>query len=419
MVSKVKPIRGTHDLLPQEMRLHRYVENIALSLSQRFGFSEIATPIFESAEIFQRSLGNTSDIVTKEMYTFQTKGGETVTLRPEGTAGIARALISNGLAQNIPLKFFYRGPMFRHERPQKGRHRQFQQVGIELLGIDLPAADVEVIALGHEVLSALGLAPIVKLELNSLGDAESRQNYRDVLVDYFTKHISDLSQESLNRLARNPLRILDSKDPNDRKITSKAPAYSDYLTEKAINFFEVVKEGLNNLGIDFELNPRLVRGLDYYCHTAFEFTTEALGAQGTILAGGRYDGLVAKMGGPHIAGVGWAAGVERLSMLLAEPPPPERPIVLIPASDEFVMLVAKLAHELRLAGCFVEMDYKGSLKKRLKHANKIGASFAVIIGEDEARDQAAIIRNLDTGQQHRVPFGALTQDLKSEGVIFS
>ena len=419
MVLKVKPIRGTHDLLPQDMRLHRHVENIALTLSQRFGFLEIATPIIEATEVFQRSLGNTSDIVTKEMYTFETKGGEVVTLRPEGTAGIARALVSNGLAQHVPLKFFYRGPMFRHERPQKGRHRQFQQVGIELLGIDLPAADVEVIALGHELLSALGLKPIVKLELNSLGDAESRQNYRDVLVDYFLKHVSDLSEESRNRLDRNPLRILDSKDPNDREIISKAPAYSDYLTEESIKFFEIVKQGLNNLEIDFELNPRLVRGLDYYCHTAFEFTTEALGAQGTVLAGGRYDGLVAQMGGPQIAGVGWAAGVERLSMLLTELPESQRPIALIPVSDEFVMLVAKLAHELRLAGYFVEMDYKGSLKKRLKHANKINASFAVIIGEDEARDQAAIIRDLDTGQQFRVSFSDLTENLQSKGVIIS
>jgi len=419
VVLKVKPIRGTHDLLPQDMRLHRHVENIALTLSQRFGFLEIATPIIEATEVFQRSLGNTSDIVTKEMYTFETKGGEVVTLRPEGTAGIARALVSNGLAQHVPLKFFYRGPMFRHERPQKGRHRQFQQVGIELLGIDLPAADVEVIALGHELLSALGLKPIVKLELNSLGDAESRQNYRDVLVDYFLKHVSDLSEESRNRLDRNPLRILDSKDPNDREIISKAPAYSDYLTEESIKFFEIVKQGLNNLEIDFELNPRLVRGLDYYCHTAFEFTTEALGAQGTVLAGGRYDGLVAQMGGPQIAGVGWAAGVERLSMLLTELPESQRPIALIPVSDEFVMLVAKLAHELRLAGYFVEMDYKGSLKKRLKHANKINASFAVIIGEDEARDQAAIIRDLDTGQQFRVSFSDLTENLQSKGVIIS
>ncbi|MBF0394553.1 MAG: histidine--tRNA ligase, partial [Alphaproteobacteria bacterium] len=313
----LQPVRGTHDLLPEEARRHRRVEDTAFEIAERYGYGEIATPIFEFTEVFARTLGETSDVVTKEMYTFTDRGGESITLRPEGTAGVARAFISGGLSQHLPLKFFYRGPMFRYERPQKGRLRQFHQVGVEFLGVSDPLADAEVIGLGAHLLDALGLAGRVQLELNSLGDAESRAAYREALVAYLSRFKDALSKESLDRLERNPLRILDSKDEGDRRVVADAPLLGDHLNEASRAFFDGLKRGLDGLGVAYRVNPRLVRGLDYYCHTAFEFTTDALGAQGTVLAGGRYDGLIGQMGGPATPGIGWAAGVERLGMLLA------------------------------------------------------------------------------------------------------
>jgi histidyl-tRNA synthetase len=288
-LSSLQPVRGTHDLLPDDSRRHRWVEETAFASARRYGFGEVSTPIFEFTEVFTRTLGETSDVVTKEMYTFADRSGESITLRPEGTAGVARAFISNGLSQSLPLKLFYRGPMFRHERPQKGRLRQFHQVGVELLGVESPLADVEVIALAWRVLSELGLAAKVRLEINTLGDAESRDAYRATLTAYLSQFRSSLSEDSRNRLDRNPLRVLDSKDEGDRRIVENAPLMTDSLSPAAHAFFEQVTCGLHKLCIPFMVNPRLVRGLDYYCHTAFEFTTTALGAQGTVLAGGRYD----------------------------------------------------------------------------------------------------------------------------------
>src|SRR5690606_13545792 len=261
------------------------------------------------------TLGDTSDIVTKEMYTFIDRGGEQITLRPEATAGIARAFISGGLAQHVPLKYFCAGPMFRFERPQKGRLRQFHQIDIELLGVAEPLGDVEVIAAAADVLQALGVLDKTTLELNTLGDSESRNAYRTVLVDYLKGHLQCLSPDSRSRLERNPLRILDSKDAADRAVIADAPVFTDYLTPAARDFFDRVRAGLDTLGIDYSVNPRLVRGLDYYCHTAFEFTTTELGAQGAVIAGGRYDGLIELMGGPPTPGIGWAGGIERLAML--------------------------------------------------------------------------------------------------------
>ena len=290
------------------------------AVAARYGYAEVATPIFEFTEVFARTLGETSDVVTKEMYSFTDRGGEALTLRPEYTAGVARAFISGALGQNLPVKLFCSGPMFRYERPQKGRLRQFHQIDVEVIGAPEPLADVEVIALGAQILRALGLAEHVRLELNTLGDPESRQAYRDRLVGYLSAYRDRLSPDSQARLERNPLRILDSKDEGDREILKGAPTLDASLNEASKAFFAGVRAGLDALGIAYAINPMLVRGLDYYTHTAFEFTTDRLGAQGAVLAGGRYDGLVAAMGGPDTPGIGWAAGVERLAMLLDETP---------------------------------------------------------------------------------------------------
>jgi len=406
-VSSLQPVRGTHDILPDDSRRHRHVVDVARAIAERYGFGEISTPIFEFTEVFARTLGETSDIVTKEMYTFRDRGGDEITLRPEGTAGIARALISGGLAQDLPLKFFYAGPMFRYERPQKGRLRQFHQFGVEILGVASPQADIEVIALAANILESLGALAKTTLEINTLGDRESRDAYRKVLVDYASAHNAKLSEDSRTRLEKNPLRILDSKDEGDKAILRNAPMFPDYLTAAARDFFAEVRDGLKAVGIAFVENPRLVRGLDYYCHTAFEFTTEHLGAQGTVLAGGRYDGLVSAMGGRETPGVGWAAGIERLSMLVTDVPPKPRPIAVIPAGNGAAGEALRLAEELRRAGLVVELGYSGNLAKRMKRANKINARAAVILGEDEMSRGAATVRDLDSGDESQVPFAAL------------
>lgn len=410
-MSTLQPVRGTHDILPDEMRRHRAVVETARSVAERFGYPLVATPIFEFSEVFKRTLGDTSDIVTKEMYSFTDRGGEMLTLRPEGTAGIARALISGGLSQHLPLKFFYNGPMFRYERPQKGRMRQFHQIGVELLGIAQPAGDVEVIALGVQILRELGILEHTTLELNTLGDGESRQAYRKVLVDYFEGRRDRLSADSRERLSRNPLRILDSKDEGDRAVVADAPLFGDHLNQASRDFFARVTEGLDALGIAYRLNPRLVRGLDYYCHTAFEFTTDRLGAQGTVMAGGRYDGLVGMMGGPETPGVGWAAGIERLSLMLADPPAAPRPVAVVPVGGEAETAAMKLAHELRGRGFVVELGFGGNVGKRMKRANKLNARAAVLIGTDELGRGVATVRDLDSGEQEEVPLAALHERL--------
>jgi len=347
------------------------------------------------------------------MYTFTDRSGDSITLRPEGTAGVARAFVSGGLAQSLPLKVFYRGPMFRHERPQKGRLRQFHQVGIELLGVEGPLADVEVIAVAWRMLSALGLADMVTLEINTLGDADSRAAYRAALIAYLSEFTGQLSEDSRQRLERNPLRVLDSKDEADKRIVAGAPAMTASLTPAAREFFDQVGAGLTALGIPYTHNPRLVRGLDYYCHTAFEFTTTRLGSQGTVLAGGRYDGLIAEMGGPATPGIGWAAGVERLAMLVEELPAPERPVAVVPMGDALVAF--RVAEELRAAGLIVDVGFSGNVKKRMARANKANARFAVILGEDEMSRGAAMLRDLDAGTQDEVPLSGLAERLLGRG----
>jgi histidyl-tRNA synthetase len=345
------------------------------------------------------------------MYTFEDRSGDKLSLRPEGTAAVARAVLSNGLTQATPLKFFYSGPMFRHERPQKGRYRQFHQIGVELLGPAQPQADAEVIALGAHILGELGVLPSCVLELNTLGDTESRQAYRAALVDFFTQHLDGLSEDSRNRLSRNPLRILDSKDEGDKAIVAKAPSFEHYLNQSSKDFFASVRRGLDALGISYELNPRLVRGLDYYSHTAFEFITTSLGSQGTVLGGGRYDGLMPVMGGPEMPAVGWAGGIERLAMLLAEPVAAPRAISIVPIGEAAELKALVLTQKLRHAGWAVDLGYSGNAGKRMKRANKINARYAVMLGEDEIAKGVVSLRLLDEGTQEEVAESSLLDRL--------
>jgi len=410
-MAALQPVRGTQDLLPDAFRRHRAVIDTARGVAERYGYQEIATPIFEFTEVFARPIGATSDIVSKEMYTFADRGGEEITLRPEYTAGIVRAVMSNGLTQNLPLKFFAAGPMFRYERPQKGRFRQFHQIDAELIGAAQPVADVELISFAAEILDALGVLKHTVLELNTLGDTPSRHAYRAALVEYYNGHRAGLSEDSLRRLETNPLRILDSKDESDKRINAEAPNFADYLTPEAKDFFAEVCAGLTALGIRYVLNPRLVRGLDYYCHTAFEFITTSLGAQGTVLGGGRYDGLMKVMGGPETPGVGWAAGIERLALLIEEPAPSPRPIALVPLGKEAELLALQLAQSLRRAGFSIELGYSGNLSRRMQRANKIKARAAVILGDNEIAKQVAAVRDLDSGEQSDVPLASLAERL--------
>lgn len=401
MSGKIQRVRGTRDLLPEDSLLFRFVEESAYEKALLYGFGEIETPIFEFSDVFHRTLGETSDVVNKETYDFTDRGGESLTLRPEGTAGVARAFISEGLSQNLPLKFYYSGPMFRYERPQKGRYRQFYQLGAECLGYDSPLADVECISLAWDLLQKIGISADCTLEINTLGDSESRAAYRDALVQYFTAHQEHLSADSKTRLEKNPLRILDSKDEGDKKLNVNAPKLEQYLNETSQVFFKKVLAGIERLGIPYKLNSHLVRGLDYYCHTVFEFTTAKLGAQGTVLAGGRYDGLIETMGGPRTPGVGWAAGIDRLADLTPRElaTKPEVLVAIIGADDLGEDESIKVAHEVRSRGIKVENILSGKMGKKMQKANKIGAHYALILGTSEVQAQQVTVKNFGSGEQ--------------------
>ena len=410
-MSKIQCVRGTYDLYGEAKRKAKKVVQIASKTVEKYGFEEIETPIFEFTEVFARNLGDTSDIVTKEMYCFEDRGGESLTLRPEGTAGVVRAFISEGMQQNLPVKLYYTGPMFRYERPQKGRQRQFTQFGVEMLGVDSYLADVDAISMAYEFLENLGLADSVMVEINSLGDTESRNAYREKLVAYFKAHFDELSEDSKARLERNPLRVLDSKEECDKRLVENAPLYADSLNETSKTFFENVLKGLDVLKIPYKVNNRLVRGLDYYCHTVFELTTDKLGAQGTVLAGGRYDGLVAQMGGSDVCGIGWACGVERLAMLLDGTVECKRPVAVIEVGDEVKDVALALAYRLRKNGFCVEHAYSGNLKKRMMKANKANAYKALIIGSEEAQKGVVTLKDLDLGTQKEVLLSEVEKEL--------
>lgn len=415
-MARLQPVRGTHDILGEKSLRFRTIFEIFKSVAERYSHQEIDTPIFEFTETFKRTLGDTSDVVTKEMYTFEDRGGEQVTLRPEFTAGIARAFMSNGLQQSTPCKFYSFGPTFRYERPQKGRMRQFHQMDVEIIGVPEPQADIEVLAIASDLLNELGISQHVTLELNSLGDPESRAGYRDALVNYFSGHKSKLSEDSLARLEKNPMRILDSKDDGDRVLVEKAPRIGEYYNQATKEFFAQVKGGLEELAIEYVINDRLVRGLDYYCHTAFEFTTDQLGAQGTVLAGGRYDGLMEMMGGPATAGIGWASGMERMAELISEDliNKPVRPVIVTPVGSDAQSAAMKIAHDLRCAGIVVDMAYKGNVGKRMKRANKQNAVYAILIGEDEMARSVAMVKNLDQGSQEEIALSRLAEYMQEK-----
>jgi histidyl-tRNA synthetase len=397
-MTKLQPVRGTRDFLGDFARCIQYIQDTTFLTARQFGFERIDTPIFEYTGVFKRAVGETSDIVGKEMYTFSDRGGEEITLRPEGTAPVVRALLSNSLTQQLPLKYCYYGPMFRYERPQRGRYRQLHQFGVEFFGVDNPCADVEMLDLAQQILDRLEIN--ASLHLNTIGDSQSRDAYRVALIEYFSKYRSDLSEDSQQRLDKNPMRILDSKDLNDKRIAEDAPKISAHLTTAAAQFFEKVREGLEVLGIKYTLDPTLVRGLDYYTHTAFEFKSNDLGAQDAVLGGGRYDGLVQHMGGPSIPAVGWGMGVDRIALLLenrafAKPVP----IVIIVIGDYFSKAL-QLAKAFREKGNVCEILYKTNPGKAFKDADKLGARFAIIIGEEETKTNTVKVKDLSLPQDH-------------------
>ena len=406
-----QPVRGTQDIFGEEQERFRHVVETFERVRRLYGFKGVEMPVFEPTAVFARSLGETTDVVSKEMYSFEDRGGDSLTLRPEFTAGICRAFLSNGWQQHVPLKLSAHGPLFRYERPQKGRYRQFHQLDAEIIGAGEAAADVELLCFADQLLKELGINDGVTLQLNTLGDAESRDAWRDALVEHFQAHRTELSEDSQDRLERNPLRILDSKERQDRPIADAAPDIDAYLSSEAKEFFAQVTEGLDACGVAWERNSRLVRGLDYYRHTAFEFVTDRLGAQGTVLAGGRYDGLMESLGGPHTPAVGWAAGIERLGMLLDASETAGPDAVFIPLGDGCDAAAMKLMSELRGSGVSCEMAYKGNMKKRMQKANAAGAAHVVIIGENELANGVVAVKNLATGDQREIVLSGLVEAL--------
>lgn len=415
-MKKLQSVRGTHDILGDKALRFRSIYDIFRNVAEKYHHQPIDTPIFEFTEVFKRTLGDTSDVVSKEMYTFEDRGGEELTLRPEYTAGIARAFMSNSLTQSTPCKFYSYGPIFRYERPQKGRMRQFHQMDVEVLGVPTVQADIEILALASDFLNDLGIGEHITLELNSLGDPESRAVYRDALISYFSGFKNELSEDSLKRLDKNPMRILDSKDEGDKALVVNAPRIAEFYNDYTRGFFADVIAGLESFGIQYQINDRLVRGLDYYSHTAFEFTTDQLGAQGTVLAGGRYDGLMEQMGGPATAGIGWAAGMERLAELTA----PDkiiaaiRPVTIVPVGADSQNAALKIAHDLRLTGLHVDMGYSGNMGKRMKKANKSNSTHAILIGEDELARGVVMVKNLDEGSQEEISLDQLTNYISGQ-----
>jgi histidyl-tRNA synthetase len=377
-------IRGTQDIFGDEERRFARVIEAFDHVRRLYCFQRIEVPVFEDTQVFARSIGETTDVVSKEMYSFPDRGGESLTLRPEFTAGIARAYIGNGWQQHAPMKLATSGPVFRYERPQKGRYRQFHQIDAEVIGAAEPAADVELLAFADQLLSDLGIAEGVTLQLNTLGDAETRDAWRAALVEHFQAARGDLSEDSRARLDKNPLRILDSKDPRDRPVADSAPGIDGFLTGQASDFFAAVTAGLDAAGVRWTRNDRLVRGLDYYRHTAFEFVTDRLGAQGTVLAGGRYDGLIESLGGQPTPGVGWAAGIERLAMLIDEPVATPVDVAVVVEDDRVQADGLFAASRLRAAGMTVELYATGSPRKRFDKARRSGPLRIVSLnfGED-------------------------------------
>lgn len=402
----IKALRGTRDILPGEIAYWQQVEATARDILSRAAYREIRTPIFEETALFERGIGAATDIVGKEMYSFSDRKGRSMTLRPEGTAGVVRSLIEHKLyGLGGVQRLWYTGPMFRYERPQAGRQRQFHQIGVEAIGTADPRADVEVIAIATDILQALGLKNL-HLALNSVGNSEDRQGYRQALVDYLTPYQAELDADSRDRLTRNPLRILDSKDKRTQEIALDAPKIYEHLSPDSQKHFEQVQNLLTDLGISYELNHRLVRGLDYYTHTAFEIISDDLGAQATVCGGGRYDGLVQELGGPETPAVGWAIGLERLIILLQQldaTPASAIDFYVVSRGTTAAAQALKIAQKLRQSGFSVELDLSGSaFGKQFKRADRSGAKACLILGDEEAANETVQLKWLKTGQQEAI-----------------
>ena len=402
----IQALRGTKDILPEEVGYWQLIEATVREILGRAVYQEIRAPIFEQTALFERSIGEATDVVGKEMYTFSSRGNKSITLRPEGTAGVVRAYIQNKLhAQGGVQRLWYTGPMFRYERPQAGRQRQFHQVGLELLGCDAPRADVEVIALATDILQALGLKNL-ELDINSVGNGEDRQQYRAALVSYLEPYKDDLDEDSQDRLTRNPMRILDSKDPQTQEITQNAPKITEHLSLESKKHFDKVLQLLTDLDIKYQINHCLVRGLDYYTHTAFEIKSADLGAQATVCGGGRYDGLVKELGGPETQAVGWAIGMERLVLLLQQldSSPVNTPDLYLVSRGEVAEAQGLLlAQKLRSLGFGVELDLSGStFGKQFKRADRSGAVACLVLGDAEAANSTVNLKWLASGEQQAI-----------------
>jgi len=405
-MGSIQALRGTRDILPEEVGYWQQVEAIARQILDRAAYQEIRPPIFEQTELFERGIGEATDVVGKEMYTFLDKGERSVTLRPEGTAGVVRAFIEHALhAQGGVQRLWYTGPMFRYERPQAGRQRQFHQLGVEVIGSADPRADVEVIAIATDILQTLGLKNL-HLDLNSVGNREDRQQYREALVNYLMPYKEELDPDSQERLTRNPLRILDSKDKRTQEIAQGSPSILNHLGSDSQRHFEQVQQLLTDLGISYQLNPRLVRGLDYYTHTAFEIISDDLGAQATVCGGGRYDGLVEELGGTPTPAVGWAIGLERLIILLqqlSQSPNKVLDFYLVSRGELAQAQALKLAQQLRRVGFSVELDLSGSaFKKQFARADRSGAVACLILGDEEAQNKAVKLKWMASKEQSAI-----------------
>ncbi len=388
-----QPVRGTQDMLGESADRFMHVVETFERVRRLYGFKRVEVPVIEPTAVFARSLGETTDVVSKEMYSFEDRGGDSITLRPEFTAGICRAYLSEGWQQFAPLKVATHGPLFRYERPQKGRYRQFHQLDAEVIGAGEPAADVELLCFADQLLKELGIDDGVTLKLNTLGDAGSRDAWRGALIEHFASHRAALSEDSQERLEKNPLRILDSKDPRDRPIADSAPEIDAFLTDEARAFFASVTSGLDSAGVAWERDSRLVRGLDYYRHTAFEFVTDRLGAQGTVLGGGRYDGLMESLGGPATPAVGWAAGIERLGMLLDDFTKAFSEITVLPFDRGDELAAMKVANRLRRAGIKTELPLRGSPQKLYDRAMKSATrSILTVQSAAEMPDNAVALK---------------------------
>ena len=410
----IQAVKGTRDILPEEVGYWQQVETVAAQILGLAAYQEIRPPMLEYTELFERGIGEATDVVGKEMYTFDDRGTppRSMTLRPEGTAGVVRAFVQNSLyASGDVQRLWYTGPMFRYENPQAGRQRQFHQIGVEVLGSAAPRADAEVIAIATDILQALGLTNL-KLDLNSVGHLEDRQQYREALINYLTPYREELDPDSQERLSRNPLRILDSKDKRTQEIAHDAPQILDYLGDYSRGHFDQVQQILSDLGIEYQINPRLVRGLDYYTHTAFEIQSDELGAQATVCGGGRYDGLVKELGGPDTPAVGWAMGMERLILLRQQQTPPHsrRDLYFVSRGEQAQAQALILAQKLRHAGFAVELDLSGSkFAKQFKRADRSGAVACLVIGETEADAQTVQLKWMNTGEQQAMAQAELLQ----------